>query len=221
MILHVLDRVREAAMPDGIVVATDDQRISDEVSRAGMPACMTSPDHPSGTDRVWEAAREIDCDIILNVQGDEPLLEPQVIDQTIQTLENDPSADIATAAVRLDPERRDDPNVVKVVWGADGHALYFSRAPIPWLREDGADPDEGGGFGWYKHLGIYAYRKDALRRFVGAPPHALERTEKLEQLRALAMGMKIAVRVVESRSIGIDTPDDLERVEEWLRSSSS
>ncbi len=220
MICHVMRRAQKARRVDRVLVATDDERIKSAVIDCAGEAVLTRPDHPSGTDRVWEAVADTPYDIIVNVQGDEPLLEPLVIDAVVDALAGDPHVDIATAAVRSESgPRYVDPNVVKVVRDRRGYALYFSRAPVPWRRNDGSHVPGSGT--WLQHLGIYAYRRDALRAFVAAGPDPLEEIEGLEQLRALSLGMTVAVVEVRSASRGVDTPEDLERVEAWLRNSSS
>jgi 3-deoxy-manno-octulosonate cytidylyltransferase (CMP-KDO synthetase) len=175
---------------------------------------MTSPNHPSGSDRIWEVASKLDCDIIINVQGDEPFMEPSVIDRLIDVMQSEPAPAMATVVVPSTREEiADNPNSPKVVVGTDGSALYFSRSPIPFLRTGGTDMP------LYRHWGIYAYSRAALKRFVSLPESPLEKCEKLEQLRALENGMKIKVIQTQFQSIGIDTPEDLEWAEEYLKNS--
>jgi 3-deoxy-manno-octulosonate cytidylyltransferase (CMP-KDO synthetase) len=212
MVVRVLSRVQQAAGVDLVLVATDDRRIAETVQAAGGRAVMTDPALPSGTDRVWAAVRDLPVEIVLNVQGDEPLMDPRNIERVATFLKNHPEFPLATVALPL-PEgaAASDPNVVKVVRGDDGRALYFSRAGIPYRRR----PETS--LPTLKHLGLYGYRKDALRRWTELPPHPLELAECLEQLRALAAGMAMAVLDAASDSIGVDTIEDARKVEEILR----
>jgi 3-deoxy-manno-octulosonate cytidylyltransferase (CMP-KDO synthetase) len=173
----------------------------------GGVACMTSPDHQSGTDRLAEVAAEMSCDIIVNVQGDEPLIEPVMIDEAIQPLLDDPMVMMSTLRRRIDdPAELQNPNITKVVIDREGFALYFSRAPIPFARDDAqAAP------GW-RHVGLYVYRRDCLLQLARLPQTELERSESLEQLRALENGIRIRVVETQHDSIGVDTPEDLDRV---------
>ena len=211
MIRHVYEKA--AASRAGIVaVATDDRRIADAVEAFGGVAVMTSPEHPSGTDRIAEALTKLggQYDVVVNVQGDEPLIPSSVIDELIGVMRSDAAPPMATVAV---PGNRDTmtENNVKVVFGADGNALYFSRSMIPFLRKGGVE------CGVWLHWGIYAYRKSALEKFVSLPPGRLENAEKLEQLRALENGIAIRVVTSELQSIGVDTPEDLAAAERRLR----
>ncbi len=212
MVVRVLKRAQEAERIDLVLVATDDARIASAVEAAGGRAVLTDPALPSGTDRVFAAVRDLPVEIVLNVQGDEPLMDPRNIERVADFLRAHPEFPLATVALPL-PEEGDaaDPNVVKVVRGDDGRALYFSRAPIPYRRR----PEPG--LATLKHLGLYGYRKEALKRWTELPPHPLERAESLEQLRALAAGMAMAVLDAASDSIGVDTIEDARRVEEILR----
>jgi 3-deoxy-manno-octulosonate cytidylyltransferase (CMP-KDO synthetase) len=212
MVVRVLLRVQQAVGVDLVLVATDDSRIVETVQAAGGRAVMTDSALPSGTDRVWAAVRDLPVEIVLNVQGDEPLMDPRSIERVATFLKNHPEFPLATIALPL-PEgaAASDPNVVKVVRGDDGRALYFSRAGIPYRRR----PETS--LLTLKHLGLYGYRKDALRRWTELPPHPLERAECLEQLRALAAGMAMAVLDAASDSIGVDTLEDARKVEEILR----
>ena len=211
MIRHVYEK-SAASKAQLVLVATDDQRIFDAVTGFGGRAVMTSPDHPSGTDRIAEAVAKSGekIDIVINVQGDEPLIPTSVIDELIDLMRRDPSLEMATVAVPGNRETMTENNV-KAIFGADGNALYFTRAMAPFLRSGGVD------CGVWLHWGIYAYRRATLERFVALPPGRLENCEKLEQLRALENG--IAIRVVTSnlRSIGVDTPEDLAAAELRLR----
>ena len=195
-----------------MIVASDSEEVIRAVQAFGGNAQMTSPNHPSGSDRIWEVASKLDCDIIINVQGDEPFMEPTVIDQLIDVMQETPAPDMATVVVPSTREQiANNPNSPKVVVSADNTALYFSRSPIPFLREGGTDMP------LYKHWGIYAYSRAALSRFVSLPESPLEKCEKLEQLRALENGMKIKVIKTNFQSIGIDTPEDLVQAEQHLK----
>jgi 3-deoxy-manno-octulosonate cytidylyltransferase (CMP-KDO synthetase) len=199
LIEHVYRQVQQARHVDRIIVATDDERIRQAVDRFGGAAVMTRNDHTSGTDRLAEAANDLDPDtLIVNVQGDEPMIEPGVIDQAINAAQRR-DADIVTLMTPLDPAQADDPNRVKVVVDRKGNALYFSRSRIP---------SRGTSF---FHIGLYAYRVRFLKLFTKLDPTPLEQAERLEQLRALEHGFRIRVVEVESKSWGIDTPEDLER----------
>ncbi len=199
LIEHVYRRVEQARLVSRIVVATDDERIRRAVERFGGTAVMTRNDHSSGTDRLAEAANDLTPDtLIVNVQGDEPMIEPPVIDSAI-TAALSGDADMVTLMTRLDPSQADDPNRVKVVVDRHGHALYFSRSRIP---------SKGTTF---LHIGLYVYRVHFLRTFTKLDPTPLERSERLEQLRALEHGYRIRAVEVESESWGIDTPEDLDR----------
>lgn len=226
LIQHVYDNARGSKLAQEVVVATDDKRIFDAVRGFGAEAVMTDPEHASGTDRAAEVTRMPRYrayDIIVNVQGDEPLISPGVIDASIRLLD-DERAEIGTLA-RLISNGEDigNPNVVKAVIGQEGFALYFSRAPVPYHRDGWKNLDAVGtsrGIGAYQHIGIYAYRKDTLLTLAGLSPSPLERIEKLEQLRALEHGMRIKVGLTDYESVGVDTPDDLRKVEKCLNSYS-
>jgi 3-deoxy-manno-octulosonate cytidylyltransferase (CMP-KDO synthetase) len=210
MIWYVWDKASRAKVPSRVVVATDDERIASAVRGFGGEAIMTSPDCASGTDRVAEAARGMDEGIFINLQGDEPLMDPSVIDAVASPLVSDPDVSMSTAALPgVDPEEYARPSVVKVVIDAKGDALYFSRSPIPHYRDAGT-----GRF--RKHLGIYGYRREFLFRVAALPPSPLEEAERLEQLRVLQAGYRIRVVDVGHDSVGVDTPEDLKAVEERL-----
>ena len=212
MVVRVLQRAREARGIDLVLVATDDARIAEAVGRAGGRAVLTDPALPSGTDRVWAAVRELDVEIVLNVQGDEPLMDPRNLERVASFLSSHPEFLLATVALPISaPAEIESLENVKVVRGDDLRALYFSRAPIPFRRR----PEPG--LPTLKHLGLYGYRKEALARWTSLPPHPLERAESLEQLRALAAGMEMAVLDAASDSIGVDTEEDARRVEEILK----
>lgn len=218
MVRHVYERVRAAGRIERVLVATDDERIAAAVSAFGGDVAMTSPHHVSGTDRIAEAVRGIDAEIVVNVQGDEPMLEPSAIDAAVLPLLADPRLDIATLSVPLGGvDEMLEPSVVKVVVDQRGRALYFSRSPVPFVRKSeslaasaAAAVAEGLA---RKHVGLYAFRRTALERFVSLAPSPLERAESLEQLRALENGMSIAVvALAGTASVAVDTPQDLERV---------
>lgn len=205
MIQHVWERARQSRLLDGLVVATDDDRIAAAARAFGAETVLTSPAHTSGTDRVAEAAAAADAEIIVNIQGDEPLIDPAAIDLAISTLLDDPSCRMATLKRRIErPEDVTNPNIVKVVTTIDGWALYFSRSPIPANR--------GGAARWWKHIGLYVYRRDLLLSYSSLRRGELEETEKLEQLRALENGIGIRVAETEYDTIGVDTPQDLDAV---------
>lgn len=208
LIQLVYESARRAKSLDTLLVATDDARIMDAVTRFGGTAVMTSDRHRSGSDRVAEAAAGIACDIVVNIQGDEPLMRGEAIDAAVAALAAEPSLQVSTVAVPLsDRKLAEAPHLVKVVTDIAGNALYFSRACIPYVRDSG-----GAAVRYLKHLGLYAYRKEFLMRFTRWEPTALEGLEKLEQLRILEHG--VAIRVVETPydSIGVDTREDLEQV---------
>lgn len=208
MIAHVVRRAASARLVDAVVVATDDQRIADAAVAAGAEAVITG-ECASGTDRVAEAvlARE-GWEIVVNVQGDEPMIAPENIDALVTGLRENTGCGLATLCLPLETDRVDDPNAVKVVRACDRRALYFSRSVIPFPRNE----EVAAGL-WRLHLGIYAFRRETLRRFVALAPSALERAESLEQLRALENGVEILVFDAPRSAIGVDTPEDLERVE--------
>ncbi len=213
MIARVIARARAARRVDEVWVATDDSRIAAAASAAGAMVAMTSPAHASGTDRVAEAARLSGGDVILNLQGDEPLLDPRDIDALATALEDDDKLGAATLALPLESDdewRR--PDVVKVVVDRDGHALYFSRAPIPFARDTGGARPPGA----LRHVGIYGFRRDVLLGFAAAPPSRLESIEQLEQLRLLEAGVRMRVLPAVGRSIAVDRPEDVARVERCL-----
>lgn len=225
MVVRVAERAAEAGAEEAIV-ATDDARVQAAVEAAGYRALMTSPAHASGTDRLAEVAELLDCDdddVIVNVQGDEPLIAPALIRECALCLASHEEAAIATLAHPLfGSEEFRNPNVVKVVTDQQGYALYFSRAMIPWPRDAfaAADPDPSlpEGLPVLRHIGLYAYRAKFLREFAGLAPAPLERFEMLEQLRALWHGYRIAVAVTpEAPGAGVDTPEDLERVRALFR----
>lgn len=215
MIQRVVERARAATSLSAVIVATDDTRIAEVVRGFGGEAVMTRPDHPSGTDRIAEAIGGREAELVVNIQGDEPLLDPALIDRLVARMGEDAGWDMGTAAAPIrDAADCHSPSVVKVVWGAQHQALYFSRAVIPFIR-DAADAGMTGLY--WRHLGLYAYRADFLRRLVATPPCALESAEKLEQLRALHLGARMVVIETDETGIGVDTPADVERVENMIR----
>jgi 3-deoxy-manno-octulosonate cytidylyltransferase (CMP-KDO synthetase) len=207
MIQWVYERASQAQCLQRLLVATDDERIAEAVQRFGGEVVMTSPEHPSGTDRLAEAVRDLPCDVVVNVQGDEPLIDPRAIEQAVQPLLEDATIVMSTLATPITSEDVwHDPNVVKVVTDANEFALYFSRSSIPYHR-DGTPPLNA-----LHHVGLYVYRKDFLLRFAALSPTPLEQLERLEQLRVLENGGKIKVVVTDYTAIGVDTAEDLEKV---------
>ncbi|NWG38953.1 MAG: 3-deoxy-manno-octulosonate cytidylyltransferase [Hydrogenophilaceae bacterium] len=217
MVVRVAERAAQSGAAE-VIVATDEERVLRAVEKAGFRALMTSPDHASGTDRIAEVAAKLGCaeeDILVNVQGDEPLIPPALIRECALALTLHEAAAIATLAHPLHDEADfRNPNIVKVVTDAQGYALYFSRAPIPWPRDAfAAGQGLPAGLPILRHIGLYAYRASFLAAFGGLAPAPLERFEMLEQLRALWHGYRIAVAVTpDSPGVGVDTPEDLERV---------
>lgn len=222
MIRWVYERARRARLVDEVWVATDDERIQRAVERFGGNSRMTSPAHVSGTDRLAEVARHTDWDIVINVQGDEPLIDPAMVDTAVECLLQDPSIFMGTLKRPLrNATDLSNPNVVKVVTDQEGYALYFSRSPLPFFRE-----------GWkslgdiahilpslpvFGHIGLYAYRKDFLLTLASLSPTPLEKCEQLEQLRALEHGFRIKVEPFEQESSGVDTREDLEKIRQIVR----
>jgi 3-deoxy-manno-octulosonate cytidylyltransferase (CMP-KDO synthetase) len=210
MVEWVWRAAAHSGMMNPVVVATDSEEVAAVCRERGIPVVMTSPDCASGSDRVREAARQIDADIYVNIQGDEPTLTPEFFPPLLGLFER-PEVEVATLAVRCPPEEIADPNAVKVVTALDGRALYFSRAAVPFDRD-------GSGFsGYRKHLGIYAYRKAALERFAALAPSPLEKIERLEQLRLLENGIALYVAAAPCDTIGVDTEADLLRAEAMLK----
>lgn len=208
MVWHVVERARQASRLDRVLVATDDERIREAVLERGGEAVMTAPSHETGTDRAAEVARTIEGDVVVNIQGDEPLVEPAGLDRLVDALRERPELPLATLRRPAAPGELEDPDIVKVVSDARGRAMYFSRAPIPY-------PRRAGGEAWV-HVGIYAFRRERLLEFAAMEPSALERTEGLEQLRALEAGWEIRVLDDAAVSLGVDTPADLERARELM-----
>lgn len=206
MIQRVYERASQATVPNAVLVATDHPLVEEAVKKFGGIVMMTSPDHPTGTDRLAEVAGSYtDADVIINVQGDEPLIAPDVIDRLAMLFDEDETLQMATVITKLDAEEAADPNAVKCVTDKKGNALYFSRSLIPYPRVQGKAPI-------YKHIGIYAYRRDFLLAYAKMEPTPLEQAESLEQLRALENGFAIRTIFTDHQFIGIDTKEDLERI---------
>jgi len=217
MIQWVYERTKRSSLINRTIVATDDDRIFNVVKSFGGDVVMTAENHPTGTDRIAEVARGIDCNLVVNVQGDEPLIKHEMIDQAILPLVNDTSIPMGTLCKKItNREEAVDPNVVKVVFDSEGFALYFSRAPIPWDRERWSGKSTFGdlplGAAMYKHIGLYVYRREFLLRYASMLQTSLEVTEKLEQLRALEHGYRVKTVVTEYESFGVDIPDDLGKI---------
>ena len=217
MIQHVVERVKRASFVSRVVVATEDARIQKAVEAFGGEAILTRADHRTGTDRVAEVAAHIPSDIYVNVQSDEPLIDPGTVDALVETISADDSVQLTTPCSAIaQPGDIMDPNIVKVVRDFESNALYFSRAPIPWVR----DSAETVTARHWKHLGLYGFRRDALLEFPTLPPGELEHLEQLEQLRWLENGFRIRVVESEYDAVSVDVPADLERVERLLASGS-
>ena len=214
MIEHVYARAAAARNVDAVIVATDDARIADAVAKFGGNVRLTRATHATGTDRIAEVAEGLDCDLIVNLQGDEPLIDPTAIDYAIEPFRSDPKLKMTSLCQRFRaPDDARDPHVVKVVVDRRGFALYFSRAPIPYVRDGNATT---GATAPYKHIGLYVHRREFLLHVASLEPTPLERTEALEQLRVLENGFAIRMVETEHDSIGVDTPEDLERVRRVL-----
>jgi 3-deoxy-manno-octulosonate cytidylyltransferase (CMP-KDO synthetase) len=214
MIQRVYECARMARRVDRVIVATDDERIMKAVETFGGEARMTRPDHRTGTERVAEVAAHVEGGVFVNVQGDEPLLDPVAVDTAVNALLEEPAVSISTVATPIKkPADIMDPNVVKTVWDFDGNALYFSRAPIPWVRDTASKVQVRH----LKHLGLYVFQRDALLEFPTLPQGDLERIEQLEQLRWMENGWKIRVAEVEHDAISVDVLEDVARVEKLLQ----
>lgn len=214
MIQHVWKRAKQSLLLEDVLIACDHERVRETVQKFGARAVMTSPALASGTDRIAQAVRDLPVSIVLNIQGDEPLIHPETIDLLAKALLEDQHCLMATAVKVLDKEKDvSDPNVVKAVLDNAQNALYFSRAPIPFNRDERAFKE----LKYYKHLGIYGYRKDFLMKFKDLPPSALEQTEKLEQLRVLSAGYKIKAVITPHDAVSVDTEQDLNCVREILK----
>jgi len=214
MLEHVYERATMSRYLTSVVIATDDRRIYNEARRFGARVQMTRPDHVSGTDRVAEVASAFeDVELVVNIQGDEPLIDPNAIDTAVLPLLEEPAIPMGTLKKRIeDPREISDPNVVKVVTDRFKNAIYFSRSTIPF-------PREGDKIAHFKHIGLYVYRRDFLMRYPDMPLGVLEQAERLEQLRALENGFKIRVVETDYESLGVDTPEDLERVRSLFRAA--
>ena len=213
MIQHVYERASRSRSLTEVVVACDDERIRDAAAAAGARVIMTRSDHACGTDRIVEAVQGIEADIIVNIQGDEPLIQPDIIDTLVACLGEDSQQVMATVVKKIeDPQEIADPNVVKVVLDKQNFAIYFSRSPIPYNRA-------GTQLTYHKHLGIYAYTKPFLLIYAALPKTALEQAECLEQLRAIEHGFKIKTVATQHESIGVDTPEDLAKVTALINES--
>ena len=222
MIQHVWERAKKAHTLDELIIAADDDRIIKAVEEFGGKAVFTSKSHPSGTDRLREIANPLDVDIVVNIQADEPFLHHSMVDNLVNALRDD--KDIVMASLMRKIENYGDvsnPNVVKVVVNKNNFALYFSRCPIPFIREQDQAPEDEKPPVFYKHIGLYAYTKDFLFTFANLPPSSLEKYEKLEQLRALENGYKIKMVETKYDTIGVDTPEDLEEAKVRLSRSRS
>ncbi|MDD2853280.1 MAG: 3-deoxy-manno-octulosonate cytidylyltransferase [Desulfuromonadaceae bacterium] len=222
MIQHVYERTAQSKLVGRVIVATDDSRIADAVNSIGGEALMTSTSHETGTDRLAEVAAGLDADIVVNVQGDEPLIDPAMIDLALQPFLEEADLQMGTVKTRIKCLHDFlSPNVVKVVTNNRGNALYFSRSPLPFFRDKWKDLKDdsfcSGKLLCYKHVGLYVYRRDFLLKFAAMAPTFLEISEKLEQLRALENGVTIRVVETEFESIGVDTPDDLAKAQEQFR----
>lgn len=217
LVYHTCERAFEAELVSEVVVATDDQRVVDALADYDVNVVMTRLDHASGTDRVAEVAEKSSAEIIVNIQGDEPLINPRTIDDAIRSVLDQPDVSMGTVRKLLtDPADIENPNNVKVVCDERGRALYFSRYPIPFIRDE-ADRQSASRTHWH-HYGLYVYRRDFLLKYSSLPQTPLEQLEKLEQLRVLENGFPIAVVETEHECLGVDTPKDLKRVEAMLKS---
>lgn len=208
----VIEGAKTSQLLSEICVATDDERIAQLSRSCGARAVMTDSDLPTGTDRVWQAARELEADVFVNIQGDEPLIDGALLDLLIQPFRHDAGIEMATLGRALDEESLQSQNTAKIVLNHKDEALYFSRYPIPYSRQSAPTSIDGA----LKHIGIYAYRRDFLAKFCAQAPTALETSEGLEQLRALYLGARIKVVRVEHDSWGVDTPDDIQKIEKRL-----
>jgi len=219
VIQHVYERAKQAKLLDDLVVACDDERVKKAVLKFGGKAVLTSPDQPTGTDRLTEVVNPIDVKIVVNIQGDEPFIKSTMIDSIVLELSSNPKIGMATIIKRIEEEKElDDPNVVKVVVDREGYALYFSRSCIPFVRDRDSFLKNvmTKSVTFYKHVGLYGYTKDFLFTFKNLPKTNLEESEKLEQLRAIEHGYRIKTIVTKFDTVGIDTPEDLERAKALL-----
>jgi len=224
LVIRVAEAARECSHADRVIIATDNEKIMETAKLAGFEARMTSPDHPSGTDRVWEVAQSLDEDWILNLQGDEPLITGEDLDSLAEVVMSDDGADneIVTLVSPLEPREANDPNRVKVVTDRDMNALYFSRSPIPYLKERPIEQEHDGvTFEYLLHVGLYLYRRDILEKFIGMKQTPLETAEGLEQLRALENGMRIRCVITDNEFMGVDKKTDVPKVEAMLRARAA
>ena len=214
LIQWTIEGAKKSSLLNEVIVATDDERIKLAAEQVGVRVVMTSSDLPTGSDRIYAAIKDLDCDVVVNVQGDEPLVTGELIDRLAKVFIDEPKMDMATLAHPISEEELASPNSVKVVLNCNDEALYFSRYGIPYSRHS---PLEMGGYdGCLKHIGMYAYSKNFLRQFCQAPAALIEKAESLEQLRALYLGAKIKVIKVKEASLGVDTPEDLQKLEKLL-----
>ena len=219
LVVHTYERTRSASLITDTVIATDDERVVEAVAPFDVKIVMTRADHATGTDRIAEVAAKSDADIIVNVQADEPLVDPNLIDATIQPLLDDPGLPMATARYAIhDPARILDPNCVKVVCDGRQRAMYFSRSAVPFIRDAGHDPLAEPIY--WQHIGLYVFRREFLLEYAAMTPTPLERYEKLEQLRVLEHGFSMAVIDAKEPAIGVDTPEDLDRARAALEAQS-
>ncbi len=214
MLAWVIEGVQKSRSLQEIYVATDDLRIAELAKREGAQVVMTDSNLPSGTDRVWAAVEKMDCDVIINIQGDEPLVQSVTIDSLVKVLLENSDLEMATLAHPISAEELHSLNAVKVVTDQLGRALYFSRFPIPYSRDNAKHSEFSGCL---KHIGMYGYRKSFLKQFCSAPQAEIEKAESLEQLRALSLGAKIQVVKVKEASFGVDVPEDIQKVENLLK----
>ena len=217
VVWHTYQQVLRSELVSEVIIAADDNRILEALEPFDVPVVMTRPDHQSGTDRIAEVAANLDADIIVNVQGDEPLIDPHTVDEAIRPLLENPDIPMGTVKRKItDLEMVIDPNVVKVIVDNRGRAIYFSRLPIPYIRDE-ADRKGATGHHW-QHIGLYVFRREFVMQFAKMAQTPLEKLEKLEQLRVLENGYDIAVVETEHESVGVDTPEDLERVRALIES---
>ncbi len=218
MIQHVWEGAKKSKLLNDLIIACDDERVRDKAKSFGAKAVLTSPEHKSGSDRIIEAVSSLNFDIVINIQGDEPLVHPSMIDGLAKAMLDDKACVMATVIKPLDDLKEiEDPNVVKAIVDHKGYAIYFSRSVIPYNR----DKADVKSIGYYKHLGLYAYRKEFLMNFKNLPASRLEKTEQLEQLRVIQAGYKIKTVETPYNTMAVDTADDLKRVEEYLKKAGN
>lgn len=213
LVMWVYERAKKIHMADEIIVATDHKDVYNLLKSAGAKVTMTSPNHKSGTDRIWEAVKNIKCDYVINLQADEPFININAVEKALKLLISDKSFDITTAAVKIKEKKEiTDPNCVKVAVSHDKTALYFSRSPVPYHHELSPLYKK---YPYYKHCGFYVYRKNSLKKFVSLKPSKLEILERLEQLRALENGMKIGIIITDKTGPAVDTKEDIKSAEKY------